>query len=337
MDRAGVAHHGVDQIGGLSRRRASGGRVEGGQSLGLFHVIGRGAAGRDGEGAGAIDEIARDPEREEPVRAVEPLAVVVDRAVRPGREQDPVEADIEEVRHLWAAQHGLTHHGIASVGGDQEVDVAEVPRLARGLVVVADREIARPGRAARHLRAVGHDGRYRPAQQRIELRPADADAGRIGDAVERQVHQDLARGQRHAPAAPGQARGADGSGLPGQEGVEAGHGVGTDIEARAGFRVIGRAGAFEADDLAIVPLPQTRCNETAGDPGPDDDDLGLGTAHVRSRRTAATTARRAAAPGWLQSRGAPRRSPRRRRIVRRSAARPPRARAAARSRAGRRH
>ena len=93
-----------------ARQRAGWRRVGAPQGAGVFMASGTTAVGADRERAGAIDEVAGHAEGQQPVGAVEPLAVVVDRAIGVGREKHAVEADAEEHRRV-AAEEGVAHAG----------------------------------------------------------------------------------------------------------------------------------------------------------------------------------------------------------------------------------
>ncbi len=230
----------------LRAERTARGPVGGAQhGLGVPGIV-DGGAGFDREGGGDVHMVGRHAEGQQPVRAVEPLAVVVDEAAAGVGHQRAHDRHAHMAR-LGQAREGGARGRIAPVGAHQQVDV--VDRVLHAALRVAHGGPCRVAGARADgidLAAVA-DRRARPgAQHAVQLRPADADARVVGHLRERQVEQRRAIGQRHLPALPRQAGGLH---LGGQRRVAQAQRldrVGADVEAGAGLRMVLGAHALEA-------------------------------------------------------------------------------------------
>src|SRR5277367_1675211 len=139
MDAIDMARDCIDQELAFARRRSLARRVTGAQRRDGLHLIADDAVGRKRKRSRAIDEVSRHTESEQSVRAIEPLAIVVDRAIGLDRKQDAVEADAEKVR-LFLAAEMFANARVAAVAGDQQIDVRDGFRKAGAGVGVANEQ-----------------------------------------------------------------------------------------------------------------------------------------------------------------------------------------------------
>ena len=183
------------------------------------------------------------------------MAVVVDGTILADWEEQAVEADAVEMRHLRPSEHMVADERIAAVSGDEQIDVNDLMALPRCAVTPGD------GWTAPAVDEFGVEDDVvgdRPAEQAVEFGPADANAGIVRHRVEREIHEHAAIRQRNLPTRPGQAVGDDGGGAFRQMRRQALHGVGADVQPGAGLGMVVGADALEADELDVVPVSEPR-------------------------------------------------------------------------------
>jgi hypothetical protein len=157
------------------------------------------------KGARGVNVRGRHAKRQQAIRTVEPLLVIVNQATTGVRHERPGHRHPDLTDRRCPGSR-LTHLRVAAISPNQEINFVE--RFARtGLDPLKSR--------LRRIRLAGTDPRNRCAvsnmrcssltQDAIELRPTDAPAIIVGNGSQRQVEQKGPVGKRDLPAAPWQA------------------------------------------------------------------------------------------------------------------------------------
>lgn len=229
-----------------------------------------GGAGRgvDRVRAGHVDVGAGQAIGEKPVGAMEPLAIVVERAVAGVRDQQAPDRDAQQGGRRLPGGQGA-RAAVAAVGANDEVERAGANEAVRGAEHGYEASCGVLRKCLQQVAGGGGDG---GAEQEVEFRPAYKGARLFRERGEREVHQDRAVGEAGGPARPGPGCGAK-CGVPGR-GVEAErlHAVGTHVQAGARIRRVRRVCALE--HCHVVPGRYTEGfgEQAAGHPGADDGD-----------------------------------------------------------------